>query len=155
MEESKIKHLEMIQAVVTRMGGNLFLLKGWSTTLIVGLVAIIGKDLNMKNLMFSFVILFVFWILDGYFLSLERCFRALYDDVRQKSEQDIDFSMSIGSFRNGRNTWIRSIASKTLLIFYGSLFAAMLGITLLSVTGSIHVSIDVGQNKAQEEVVNK
>ena len=32
--EKKIKHLEMIQAVIVRMGNNSFLLKGWSVTLI-------------------------------------------------------------------------------------------------------------------------
>ena len=32
--ESKIAHLEMVQAVITRMAGNSFLIKGWSVTLV-------------------------------------------------------------------------------------------------------------------------
>jgi hypothetical protein len=30
----KIKHLEMIQAVISRLANNSFLLKGWSITLV-------------------------------------------------------------------------------------------------------------------------
>ena len=32
--EIKIRHLEMIQAVITRMASNSFMLKGWAVTLI-------------------------------------------------------------------------------------------------------------------------
>ena len=32
--ENKRAHLEMIQAVITRMAGNSFLIKGWSVTLV-------------------------------------------------------------------------------------------------------------------------
>jgi hypothetical protein len=42
--ENKRKHLEFIQAIVTRMAGNLFFLKGWAITLIAGLFALAAKD---------------------------------------------------------------------------------------------------------------
>lgn len=41
---NKHKHLEFIQASTNRMSGNLFLLKGWSITLIAGLFALAAKD---------------------------------------------------------------------------------------------------------------
>ena len=34
MNEQKIKHLEMIEAVIERMGNNSFQLKGWAVTLV-------------------------------------------------------------------------------------------------------------------------
>ena len=37
--------------------------------------------------------LLVFWILDAYYLWQERLFRAVYDSIRQKSEDEIDFEM--------------------------------------------------------------
>jgi hypothetical protein len=71
--------------------------------------------------------LFVFWLLDGYFLSLERRYRALYDHVRTLSEEQIDFSMDTTRFRNEfRNTWAGSLASSTLLIYYGALALVLL-----------------------------
>jgi len=144
--EKKIKHLEMIQGIITRMAGNLFLLKGWSVTLIVALFAIIGKGANTSSLLFSFGVLFIFWILDGYFLSMERCYRSLYDDVRKKTDEEIDFSMDFRPFVNGRNKWLRSIFSKTLVIFYGTLLFIMILVTLLMGVDKITFSIDMNSN---------
>ena len=38
--ESKIAYLQMIQAVIARMAGNSFLIKGWSVTLVAALFAL-------------------------------------------------------------------------------------------------------------------
>jgi hypothetical protein len=38
--ENKIKHLEFIQSTVGRMASNLFLLKGWTITLIAAVFAV-------------------------------------------------------------------------------------------------------------------
>ena len=46
---NKHKHLEFVQAAVNRMAGNLFLLKGWSITLIAALFALAAKDANPKS----------------------------------------------------------------------------------------------------------
>lgn len=140
--DKKIKHLEMIQGIIDRMGGNLFLLKGWSITLIVALFAIIAKEINNIYILFSFCILFIFWILDGYFLSMERCFRGLYDEVRLKNDDTVDFSMNIINYKKGKNTWIKSIFSKTLFIFYGTILILMIVATLMFNVKSI--KFDVG-----------
>jgi hypothetical protein len=42
--EKKLAHLNLIQAVITRMGSNSFLLKGWSVTLVAALFALAAKD---------------------------------------------------------------------------------------------------------------
>ena len=39
--EKVIRHLELIQAIVNRMGSNSFLLKGWSMALVVGVPILI------------------------------------------------------------------------------------------------------------------
>lgn len=82
----KHKHLEFLQAAINRMAGNLFLLKGWTVTLIAALFALAAKDANPLYAAIAYFPLFVFWTLDGYFLSQERCFRALYDHVRRLDE---------------------------------------------------------------------
>ncbi len=38
MTEAIAKHLEFVQAVINRLAGNSFLLKGWSITLVSGLL---------------------------------------------------------------------------------------------------------------------
>lgn len=39
----------------------------------------------------------MFWTLDAYYLAMERRFRSLYDEVRNREETAIDFSMSYNS----------------------------------------------------------
>lgn len=75
-------HLEMIQAVIARLGGNGFLIKGWALTLagvFVGL-AVNGKDCSFA--LVGAVSALLFWGLDAYFLRAERRFRGLYERVR-------------------------------------------------------------------------
>lgn len=127
---NKIAHLQMIQSVINRMGGNLFYLRGWSITLLAGLFAVSTSNFlavtGWAPLLF-FLLLLVFWIYDAYFLSLERKFRGLYDKVREIPETEIDFSMNIGEFKTHADKTVFACAfSRTLLGFYGILGGAML-----------------------------
>lgn len=127
--ENKRKHLEFIQKVIDRMAKNSFFLRGWTITLVVALFAFSVKD---TNLIVYFPVI-IFWILDGYFLSQERLFRALYDHVRKIDEEKIDFSMDTGRFKtDNRNGWLRSMFAYTLLFFYLSIVVIMLFITFFS-----------------------
>jgi hypothetical protein len=124
---NKHKHLEFVQAAVNRMAGNLFLLKGWSITLIAALFALAAKDANQFYILIAYFPLFIFWSLDGYFLSQERKFRALYDFVRKLDESQIDFSMDTRPFASEhRNTWLGAMKSRTLVIYYAGLAVVML-----------------------------
>lgn len=125
--ENKRKHLEMILGVINRMAGNLFYLKGWAITLVAALFALAAKDASPKYIFVAYFPVVMFWVLDGYFLSRERLFRALYDDVRMRDEKDIDFSMDTRKYgKNRRNSWLRSMFSRTLLWFYPLLILMML-----------------------------
>ena len=117
--EKVVKHLEMIQNVINRMGRNSFLLKSWSMTIIVAaMVLIVRQDLQNPYLILAlFLPIFGFWILDGYFLWQERLFRKVYDDIRVQS--DTDFKMDVMKHRNKpKCSWLSSIFSVTLIIFY-------------------------------------
>ena len=132
--ENKRKHLEFIQVAINRMAGNLFFLRGWTITLIATLLALFIKD-NDSNYIIYFLItfIFVFWILDGYFLSQERLFRDLYDHVRKLDERKIDFSMDTSEYKKyKKNTLIYSMFSSTLLVFYLPLIGIALFINYLT-----------------------
>ena len=126
MNEQKLKHLDLIQAVVNRMGSNSFKLKGWCVTLVTGVLFFSSAVSEEKeNLMWiALMPVFVFWILDGYFLWQERIFRRTYDIVRQKSEADITFKMFESS--DEKLYWTDAIFSTTLLVFYIGLIGAIL-----------------------------
>lgn len=130
--ENKRKHLEFIQGVIIRMAGSLFILRGWTITLIAALFALFVKDSNRNYILIVYFPVIIFWILDGYFLSQERLFRALYNHVRMLSEKEIDFSMDTSTYqKDERNTWINAIFSKTLLFFYIPLILIMLALIYL------------------------
>ena len=76
--ENKQQHLEFIQGAINRMAGNLFFIRGWVITLITGLFVLFTKDTNQNYILIAYFLIIIFWVLDGYFLSQERLFRALY-----------------------------------------------------------------------------
>lgn len=130
--ENKLKHLEVIQGVINRMDGNLFFLRGWTITLIAALLALLVKGTNPDYIFIVYFLVVIFWILDGYFLSQERLFRALYNYVRTLDEKDIDFSMSTEEYKKDKkNSWLCAMFSPTLLVFYLSLVGVALFIKYL------------------------
>jgi hypothetical protein len=121
--EAKLKHLEFVQAAINRMANNSFLLKGWSVTLLGGLVAISLKEMDSRYVVVSFVVLGFLWLLDAYYLSHERSFVRLYDHVRLSENTNTDFSMDPKAFRTG-TSWLKSAFSTTIALFYGGLLVA-------------------------------
>lgn len=119
--ENKRKHLEFIQLVITRMNVNSFLLKGWSVTLVAALFAFAAKDSDINYVIITYISTPIFWLLDAYYLSLERQYRGLYNSVKNKNEEEIDFDMNAKQFEKGKDTWLSSILSITVLFFYGGL----------------------------------
>lgn len=131
--ENKRKHLEFIQNIISRMAGNLFFLRGWTITLIAALLALFAKGNNSIYIVYFLIVLtFVFWVLDGYFLSQERLYRDLYNHVRKLKEEEIDFSMDTSEYKKfKKNTLIYSMFSSTLLVFYFPLIIAAIVIAYL------------------------
>jgi len=124
--DKKIKHLEMLQGVISRMAGNSFLIKGWSITLVSAFVALAVSNGNKLLIAAAFFPTIMFWFLDAYFLRQERLFRKLYDYARALDESKIDFSMNTSQFNNVVSPWLGVTASRTLLIFYGTMLIAVL-----------------------------
>jgi hypothetical protein len=125
---NKIAHLQMIQGVISRMGGNLFYLRGWVITLIAGVLVLLTQiqDGRLPTIFLAFITV-LFWAYDGYFLSLERNYRKLYDKVRKIKEEDVDFLMSIGDFKKDwDSSMLACIFSPTLRYFYIPLLLAIL-----------------------------
>lgn len=131
MNERKLKHLEFIQNVITRMNSNSFLIKGWTITLVSALFALAAKDANLNYVLITYVVIPVFWLLDGFYISQERQYRDLYSEVAVKGENDIDFNMNASGYCKGNRTWLAGVFSKTLIPFYGISIATTLLVMFL------------------------
>lgn len=123
--ENKLKHLEFIQNAITRMASNSFLLKGWNLTILAALIGLNKDGLDGKIIFIGFILTFVFWVLDAYYLSQERIFRARYDEVRIKEENNIDFSMKLDGEKTSRMDWFVVFYSTPLSLLYIGLIASL------------------------------
>ena len=132
MDEATIKHLELIQGVITRMAQNSFTLKALSVTLSAGVLAFMGaaRDAAPATILAAAGPVAVFWFLDAYYLRLERLFRRLYDAVR-KGESGEPFAMDFRAFEEAEQPVTRIALSTSGLWFYAPVLAALIVIGLL------------------------
>ena len=123
--EKVVKHLEMIQAIINRLGKNSFWVKGASLAIIItagvlmprGLSVLLDVLPDVLSLTVLIPIILGFWTLDGYFLWQERLFRQIYEEVRQQT--DTDFSMDVSKHKaKPECSWTSTVFSVTLIIFY-------------------------------------
>ena len=124
MEANKIKHLEFIQATITRMNQNSFQIKGWMITIVSALLALYANSKNVMYIFIAVVPVIVFWMLDAYYLQQERKFRGIYNDVAGISSEDSnivikDFEMPIQKYQCGKYCYFNVLISKTILPLYG------------------------------------
>ena len=146
--DKKLKHLEFIQNVITRMNNNSFIIKGWAVTLVSALFALSDKTHEHHLYLIAFIPVPLFWLLDGFFLATERRYTELFKEVSLTEEDEIDFEMNpyhdIDSKRSKEKcinkksisncwkhtkskakTWLCATFSITLILFYGVMIAIM------------------------------
>lgn len=117
--EKVIAHLGFIQGIITRMGTNSFLLKGWSITLVAAMFALAVKDADKRFMLLAYFPVFVFWVLDGFFLHQEKLFRKLYEGVASGAIASDQFTLDTSVVRTQVPSMLRVVLSKTLLPFHG------------------------------------
>ncbi|RKS76691.1 hypothetical protein BZB76_2048 [Actinomadura pelletieri DSM 43383] len=129
--DGRIKHLEFIQAAITRLAGNSFLAKGWALTASAALYGLAASGSNPWLALAATGLNVAFWWLDGYFLRQERLFRCLYNDARKPDSAVEPFSMDTRPYLDDPYTAPRKVTmSHTLLVFYGALLVTGLAITV-------------------------
>ena len=76
------KHLEFIQSAISRMASNSFQMKSWNVALATAAIGFaVAKDSHPKAAMLALIPSFVFWVLDAYYLLIERAFRNLFEEA--------------------------------------------------------------------------
>lgn len=122
-----MKHLEMVQNAITRMGANGANLKGFCMTLvaaIIGLAAAVSKE---QILLYTIPVIVGFSILDGMYLSLEKGFRDHYDDVRLSTlDKEPDFQIYAKPY-----SLCKAYFSWSVFVFYFAVISVMFVVSLL------------------------
>lgn len=130
----KLKHLEFVQAAISRMSQNSFQMKNWTIVTLAALMALYADSQNYGYVFVSLVAVVVFWGLDGYYLYQERRFRELYDavskDIRDQSDVIKLFSMEF-VMQKSFSIWFRICFSKTIFAIYGPIAFALVMYAIL------------------------
>lgn len=128
MSDERLKHLEFIQAVITRMNINSFQIKGWTVTIVSALLAIYASSKNVNFIWVGIFPISIFWFLDSYYLSQELKFRGLYDDVAGVSKDPRDvkpFEMRPDLYVGDGFSVHDAFFSPAIKKFYGLLIAVL------------------------------
>ena len=132
---NKVKHLEMIENLIERMAKNCFQLKAWTMALVALSGGLAAKDSERKFIIIAFIPIIVFWLLDTYYLRIERQYRMLYKTITAKDDDKIDFSMELSQIQN------LSIQDSKKICFLNCLFSVTELIFYLPITLSLFVII--------------
>jgi len=128
--EDKHVHLEMIQNIISRLSHNSFMLKSWSIVLVSAMFALSAKDSNTAFMVLAYFPVITFWLLDGYYLQKERTYRELYDLVRVKDGDNIDFSMDTELIEKHISFWFDAVLSKNIIMFHGVVLLVIIMVTV-------------------------
>lgn len=126
------KHMDYVQAVITRLANNSFLMKGWALTLSSALLGFAIAQKHAGLALSAIVPAAAFWMLDTYYLRQERAFREMYDDVAAKCVRD--FKIDPKSYAE-RQSW-RVGLSISLRIFYLAVIVLTLGVAAILASAS-------------------
>lgn len=93
LEDNVLEHLKYLQDIIKRMADNSFKIKGWCITLTSALLGLLVASENVSNKEMIIVVVPVigFWLMDTYYLNLERIFRDRYEsDVEKIKNKKLD-----------------------------------------------------------------
>ena len=117
MKETKSKHIDLVQAIITRMAQNSFVIKGWMITIVVGLFLFLQNDNLQNNFLIYLFPIIGFWLLDSYYLWQERLYRKLYGSVISNLKESSDLKLSVEEFKNSTK-YLSALISITEILTY-------------------------------------
>ena len=137
MKEGKKEYLQMIQEPLSRMSTISAIFKGFAATIVAGIATLSYSDISISILILSFVPVFLFAVMDVYYLQLEMKFKYLYEQVRNDIHE-VDFSMDLQCDKKveGART-IDCIKSPSIWMFYPLLITILFVVLLLKIRGAV------------------
>lgn len=126
------KHLEIMQGVIQRMAENSRSCKLWCITLAAAALVLVARTGEPRHTLIAMAPVVFFWILDSYYLALERGFRDSYNAFvgklhRSEAGAADLYRVSPGGKANRRFLWALFRSFSTLpfyLIIAGTILLA-------------------------------
>jgi hypothetical protein len=118
-------HLTILQSVIQRMANNSASSKAWCITLVSAILVIVADKGKPQYAWIAVIPTLLFFVLDAYYLALEKGFRNAYNSFIRKlhsealSTADLFVVVPQGSMLGH---FVRSILSFSVWPFYATLF---------------------------------
>jgi len=114
-------HISMLQGIINRMSSNCSNCKTWAITILAAmLVLIVDKNIGFSNIWICYIPVALFFLLDCYYLGLEKTFR----------DKQSDFLVKVSN-----NNFVDELFEiKDLPNFFGQLLATIKGMLSFSTT---------------------
>ena len=133
-------YLCLLQGVISRMARNSAACKTWCITLVAAISALgVGAE-QSAVIPLALLPITVFCLLDGYYLSLERDFRYMYDTFVDRLQGDTSGEYELfklkppHGWKHRSRVGFAALSSTSILWFYVTLAMAMVAVYLI--TGS-------------------
>ena len=128
------QHLSFIQNNISRMNQCSFQMKGWAITIVTALLTIFAMTFNEEgqgNNLYIFIAIaptLLFWCLDSYYLSVERKFIDMYNDVISENSNIIinEYEMPLKKYKSWKYCFFRAMLSITEIALYGIIIGALI-----------------------------
>ena len=132
------KHLEFLQNNIARTHKCSFQMKGWAITIASALIAVFVSTISDEHpgskiyLMAAIAATILFWCLDSLYLSKERRFIGMYNDligVGNGTKQPIihlkEFEIPMEKYAGWQYGILRAIVSPSEILLYGAIIAGL------------------------------
>lgn len=87
-------HIMALQNIITRMGNNSANCKTWSVTLVAAILVLLADKSKADFFWISYIPLGLFWLLDAFYLGLEKHFRDCHTNfLKALNSKHFDFSL--------------------------------------------------------------
>ena len=120
-------HVRILQDIIKRMASNSASCKTWCVTIIAAILVLAIDKEKPSTILAGFLVAFLFFVLDAYYLSLERDFREKYNRFVRNLHDDKAKASDVYDLAIPNDRWHRGLAticacfSFSVIGFYGVL----------------------------------
>lgn len=139
MPQPNEKHLEFLQNNISRMNQCSFQMKGWSIAIASALIAVFVSTASSEKpgskiyLLTAAAATFLFWCLDSLYLSKERKFIGIYNDLigvgngeKQTAVQIRKYEIPMDKYNGCHYCILRAMVSPSEILLYGVMIAGLI-----------------------------
>lgn len=127
--DQKIRHLEMIQATISRMAGESARMKQFALASIAATATTAAATSSATLALAGAVLAIAFWAMDARYLAQERWFRAMYDAARERTST-ADFTMTPDADTRAKSTVSDTMLGWSTLALYLPLIALSIAMAI-------------------------